>query len=278
MASPPNFPKFGPTPTERGLPPRPRTTQSTAAAPSGSGTGQLSARVQSQLELLRQELAKNGITPEIQARFRKDNPNEFTGSVEPVAPSEPPKQGATAPTLAPTQPGEPPKLDFAKFANDERARLQDKIEQLKKDPKYAWLTRGALGPDILQKAFSQAGGPTPPSVTNVPATGASASKPWAAADWVQQKQQGFQRDTKLAQALSPKKEKPYRLNIAGDKVQSMQLPAYGQSMPATSQPSTVQPSPAAALSATSAPRAKRQPRQPPKGVQQVKTTKVTKYK
>lgn len=269
MASPPNFPKFGPT----------RATQPTAAAQSGAGTGQLSPEEKAKVELMRQELAKNGITPEIQARFRQDNPNEFTGSVDPVPTSEPQKQDATAPAPAPTQPGEPPKLDFAKFANDERARLQDKIEQLKKDPKYAWLTRGALGPDILQKAFSQAGGPTPPSVTNVPATGASASKPWAAADWVQQKSQGFQRDTKLAQALSPKpKERPYRLNIAGDKVQSMQLPGYGQSMPATAQPSTLQPTAASTPPATSAAKAKRQPRQPQAPVKKIKTTTVTKYK
>jgi hypothetical protein len=226
---------------------------------------------------LRQELAKNGITPEIQARFRKDNPNEFTrSSVDPVAPSEPPKQGATAPTPAPTQLGEPPKLDFAKFANDERARLQDKIEQLKKDPKYAWLTRGAIGPDILQKAFSQAGTSTNSTSPTAASAGAASSKPWAAADWVQQKPQGFQRDTKLAQALSPKpKERPYRLNIAGDKVQSMQLPGYGQSMPAATQPSTLKPT--AAPVAKSATRAKRQPKQSP-DVAQVTTTKVPKYK
>lgn len=59
MASPPNFPKFGPT----------RATQPTAAQ-SGAGTGQLSPEEKAKVELMRQELTKNGITPEIQARFR----------------------------------------------------------------------------------------------------------------------------------------------------------------------------------------------------------------
>lgn len=266
MASPPNFPKFGPT----------RATQPTAAAQSGAGTGQLSPEEKAKVELMRQELAKNGITPEIQARFRQDNPNEFTGSVDPVPTSEPQKQDATAPAPAPTQPGEPPKLDFAKFANDQRARLQDKIEQLKKDPKYAWLTRGPLGPDILQQAFSQAGTSTNSASPTAASAGAASSKPWAAADWVQQKPQGFQRDTKMAQALSPKpKERPYRLNIAGDKVQSMQLPGYAQSQPPSTPQASVAPAPAAtAQPATTAPRSKSPPRARPQVVSKTVTTKT----
>ena len=270
MASPPNFPKFGPT----------RATQPTAAQ-SGAGTGQLSPEEKAKVELMRQELVKNGITPEIQARFRMRA--EKSGlwvvpgsSVDTVPTSEPQKQDATAPAPAPTQPGEPPKLDFAKFANDERARLQDKIEQLKKDPKYAWLTRRALGPDILQKAFSQAGTSTNSTSPTAASAGAASSKPWAAADWVQQKPQGFQRDTKLAQALSPKpKERPYRLNIKGDKVQSMQLPGYTQSQPPSTPQASVAPAPAAtAQPATTAPRAKSPPRAKPQVVSKTVTTKT----
>ena len=264
--TPPNFPQFGPTPR-----------QSPASSPSSTGTGQLSAEDKTTVAQMRKLLADNGITPRQQFLFRQANPATFMAQAEPKAQAASPQDNTTTPTsTASTDPVSSTKLDFTQFADAERARIQAKISQLKQDPKYAWLTRSTLGPDILQKAFSQAGQSAVSTPTNAPSVGAASSKPWAAADWVQQTPQGFQRDTKLAQALSPKpKERPYRLDIKGPKVQSMQLPGYGQTpMPSTPQAS-IAPAPAAAQPAKPASK----PKSPsPDKPQVLKRTVTTTFK
>ena len=218
----------------------------------------ISPEQQKTVNAVRFALRANGISPAAQQAFRGKSPNIFSPKVV-AAPSA--EKSTEKAKVVPT----PDQIKAGQYG--------ELIDKIKKDPRFAELFKSqAPDPATLDKILSS----TKTADTAGPATGAPANKPWAAADWVQQKPQGFQRDTKLAQALSPKpKERPYRLNIAGDKVQSMQLPGYGQSMPAATQPSTLQPT--AAPVAKSATRAKRQPKQSP-DVAQVTTTRVTNYK
>lgn len=101
----------------------------------------LTPQLQDLVNKVRQELSKNGITPEMQAAFKMKNPHVFGKSAEPSI-----------------SVSEPKPVDFAKFADSERAKLQTKIEQLKKDPKYSALLKTPMDAAALEKALS-AGAP-----------------------------------------------------------------------------------------------------------------------
>lgn len=137
MASPPNFPKFGPTPT----------TQSTTTEQSGTGTGQLSPEEKAKVELMRQELAKNGITPEIQARFRMRA--EKVGlwvvpgsSVDQSSQSNSTKATTDTDAQEPTQ-----SKKVSEPASEEEANLKNKLSGLAagKDPLIAQYAKAVLG-------------------------------------------------------------------------------------------------------------------------------------
>lgn len=214
----------------------------------------ISPEQQKTINAVRFALRANGISAAAQAAFRQQAAQIFSPARDTRQPTDTKSKEPDRVVLTPDQ-----------IKAGEYGEL---IDNIKKDPRFAELFKGkAPDPAMIDNILSS----TKPPATATPTPVAAANKPWAAADWIQQKSQGFQRDTKLAQALSPKpKERPYRLDIKGDKVQSMQLPGYAQSQPPSTPQASVAPAPAAT-------RAKRQPKKSP-DVAQVITTRTTRYK
>lgn len=183
---------------------------------------------------IRQELAKNGITPDIQNAAKIQYPHYYSsaskGSTKTASPASPAR---LQPPASPAAPG-----SFAKFADSERQKLLQKAEQIKQDPKNAGFLKAlqSLDQDAINKAFTAEIQP-PTADSRAPA---GAQKPWSTTSMFgEPRAQTVQPDLKMARALSPKTPRPYRLNITGPKVQSFQLPAQNFSAATTTAPKAV---------------------------------------